>query len=146
MRSATPSIVDPASRSTGPSPPRSITTQLSGPRRSGPERYPGVVSALENLTVTISENDPTALLVEGQVDSHTSSALDDALSAMEAEAAVSVDLSGVTFVDSSGLRVIVRAHKRQLGSGGQLTIVEPSEPVVKLFAITGLTSELGIAP
>ena len=105
-----------------------------------------LVAALDNLTVTISENDPTVLVAEGQIDSHTSSALDEALSEMSAEGSVSVDLSGVTFVDSSGLRVIVRAHKRQLGSGGRLTIVEPSEPVVKLFAITGLTSELQITP
>lgn len=104
----------------------------------------GVVASLDNLTVTISENDPTVLVAEGQIDSHTSSALDEALAAMSAETSVSVDLSGVTFVDSSGLRVIVRAHKRQLGSGGELIIVEPSEPVVKLFDITGLTSELQI--
>ena len=103
-----------------------------------------VVAALDNLTVTTSGGDPAVIVAEGQIDSHTAPALNEALAAVSADASVSVDLSGVTFVDSSGLRVIVRAHNRQLGSGGGLTIVDPSEPVVRLFEITGLTSELTI--
>lgn len=103
-----------------------------------------VVASLDNLTVTTSEDDPNAVVAEGQIDSHTSPKLEEALSTRAADAAVSVDLSAVTFVDSSGLRVIVRAHKRQAAGGGGLSIVKPSEAVCRLLDITGLTSELQI--
>lgn len=103
-----------------------------------------VVASLDNLTVTTSEEDPNAVVAEGQIDSHTSPVLDRALTTRSADAAVSVDLSAVTFVDSSGLRVIVRAHKRQANGGGGLAIVKPSEAVSRLLDITGLASELQI--
>lgn len=104
------------------------------------------MASLDNLTVTTSSDDPPVVVAEGQIDSHTSPSLDEALEAIDAGAFVSINLSGVTFVDSSGLRVIVRAHKRQAKGGGALTIVEPSEPVARLLDITGLTSELRIQP
>ena len=99
--------------------------------------------AAENLTVTLT--DDTSVTADGQIDSHTSPSLDDVLSALADGADLAVDLSRVTFVDSSGLRVLVRAHKRQLGGGGRLTIVDPSEPVRRLLDITGLTGELHIS-
>lgn len=104
------------------------------------------MARLENLTVTVADDDPSVVVAEGQIDTHTSTSLDEALSAMAAEASVSVNLSGVTFVDSSGLRTLVRAHNRHRNAGGDLIIVEPSAPVVRLLEITGLSSELRIEP
>lgn len=102
------------------------------------------VASLDNLIVTTSTDHPAVVTAEGQIDSHTSAVLEEALATMAADAAVSIDLSGVTFVDSSGLRVIVRAHKRQRSGGGDLSIVKPSQPVSRLLDITGLTTELRI--
>ncbi|MGB5756898.1 MAG: STAS domain-containing protein [Acidimicrobiales bacterium] len=103
------------------------------------------MAATENLTVTVSDGDPAVVTAEGQIDSFTSTSLDEVLAALPADRPISVDLSGVDFVDSSGLRVIVRAHKRQLGGGSALTIVKPSQPVSRLLDMTGLTSELTIS-
>ncbi len=103
------------------------------------------MASLDNLTVTVGDDDPPIVVADGQIDSHTSPFLDDALAAMAPGARVSIDLSRVTFVDSSGLRVIVRAHKRQREGGGSLVLVAPSQTVVKLLDITGLTAELDIA-
>lgn len=97
------------------------------------------------LTVSISENDPSVVIADGQIDSHTSPALDDALAGLPASGAVSVDLADISFIDSSGLRVIVRAHKRHVESGGSLTILRPSDPVRRLLEITGLSSQLDVA-
>ncbi|MEL7157255.1 MAG: STAS domain-containing protein [Actinomycetota bacterium] len=102
------------------------------------------MASLDNLTVTSAVDDPTTVVAVGQIDAHTSSLLDDALAALPADAALVVDLAGVTFVDSSGLRVIVRAHKRQTAGSGELVLRTPSEPVSRLLDITGLTSELTI--
>lgn len=97
----------------------------------------------ENLKLDVSEN-PAAVSADGQIDAHTAPSLEKALDGLAAEATVSLDLSQVTFIDSSGLRVIVRTHKRLAETGGQLVIAEPSEPVMRLLEITGLTSELEI--
>ena len=101
------------------------------------------VTKAENLKLDVSEN-PAVVSADGQIDAHTAPSLEEALDGVAAESTVSLDLSQVTFIDSSGLRVIVRTHKRLAETGGQLVIAEPSEPVMRLLDITGLTSELEI--
>jgi anti-anti-sigma factor len=130
----------------GPGPDRYLVPDTGEPAGDGTPATLRSVAALDNLTITTPEEDPTVVVAEGQIDSHTSPSLDEALAARSPDVPVSVDLSGVTFVDSSGLRVLVRAHKRQIDGGGSLTIVAPSEVVTRLLDITGLTSELRITP
>ncbi len=103
-----------------------------------------VVASLDNLIVTPDLDNPTTIVAEGQIDSHTSSLLAQALADQPEDADVALVLGGVTFVDSSGLRAIVRAHKRQTAAGGALALVDPSEPVARLLDITGLRSELTV--
>jgi anti-sigma B factor antagonist len=110
------------------------------------DRYPADVAATDNLTVTVSDGDPVALVVDGQIDAHTAPELDGVLIGLPGDRSVTVDLSSVTFIDSSGLRVLVRADKRLDAGGGDLTLLRPSEPVRRLLEITGLVSALTIAP
>ena len=98
----------------------------------------------DKLTVTVADDDPMTLIVDGQIDAHTAPDVDEALAGVPGDGPIRVVLSAVTFIDSSGLRVLVRAAKRQTGSGGSLALVEPSEPVRRLLEITGLTSELTV--
>jgi anti-sigma B factor antagonist len=49
-----------------------------------------------------------------------------------------VDASGLTFIDSSALHQIVRAHRRLRASGCLLAIVAPSKQVARILALTGL--------
>jgi anti-sigma B factor antagonist len=52
---------------------------------------------------------------------------------------VVVDMTGTQFCDSSGLTVLVRAHKQALAEGGELRVVLPaSGPVLRIFTLTGL--------
>jgi anti-anti-sigma factor len=54
---------------------------------------------------------------------------------------VVVDMTGTRFCDSSGLGVLVRAHKRALGEGGELRLVMPAGGAVcRIFALTSLYS------
>lgn len=103
----------------------------------------------ENLQVTVSDaetENESVVVAAGQIDSHTSPVLDEALDARPGDGVTGLDLSEVSFIDSSGLRVIVRAHKRHLENGGRLVIESPSETVVRLLEMTGLTSQLEIGP
>jgi anti-sigma B factor antagonist len=49
-----------------------------------------------------------------------------------------VDLSRTVFCDTSGLHVLVLAHKRALAEGGEVRLVVPGGDVLRIFAITGI--------
>jgi anti-anti-sigma factor len=67
--------------------------------------------------------------------------------------AVVMDLSGVTFMDASGLRLLLRTRNRVLARGGTLQVVPDSRWVAKVLRLIGtgfglpllktLPSELG---
>lgn len=49
-----------------------------------------------------------------------------------------VDLSQTGFCDSTGLNVLVRAHKRAAAEGGELRLVIGTAPVLRIFSVTGV--------
>src|ERR1700685_613090 len=90
----------------------------------------------------------TLVTLSGELDAATASFLYDKLSDLEVQDAhnVVLDLAQVTFMDSTGLAVIVTEHKRLQHSEGTLTIFSPPSSVRRLFEITGLTTLLDIVP
>lgn len=53
-----------------------------------------------------------------------------------------VDLSGLAFIDSSGLSALIRINQRMIGTGRSFLIISPSPVVAKAFEITGLDQVL----
>jgi anti-sigma B factor antagonist len=49
-----------------------------------------------------------------------------------------VDMSGTQFCDSSGIHILVRAHKRARADGGELLLVLTAATVLRIFAIIGI--------
>jgi anti-sigma B factor antagonist len=49
-----------------------------------------------------------------------------------------IDASGVTFIDSSGVAMLVKLHAVTTGAGGTVHLRRPSPPVVRLLDICGL--------
>jgi anti-sigma B factor antagonist len=82
----------------------------------------------------------TVVEARGEVDIYTSAMLRERLiEQVDAGARqVVVDLSGVDFLDSSGLGVLVGVLKRLRTAGGELTLVCASEKLLKIFRITAL--------
>ena len=78
----------------------------------------------------------------GDIDVATSPLLRTALAAVidDAPSIVTLDLTEVAFVDSSGLGVLVGALMRMRGMdpGNKLLVVGAREPVRKVFDVTGL--------
>jgi anti-anti-sigma factor len=64
--------------------------------------------------------------VRGELDLTNASALDEALLQTSARAVI-LDLDGLDFVDSAGMRAIDRAHRRLADDGRMLLIVAPGE-------------------
>jgi anti-sigma B factor antagonist len=52
---------------------------------------------------------------------------------------VVIDLSGVEYMDSSGLGVLIEALRKIQGYGGQLALRHPQPAVLKVLEITKLT-------
>jgi anti-sigma B factor antagonist len=90
----------------------------------------------------------TLVTLSGELDASTAAGLYDTLAELEIVDAhnVVLDLAKVTFMDSTGLAVIVTEHKRLAHSDGRLTIFSPPSSVRRLFEITGLTTLLDIVP
>jgi anti-sigma B factor antagonist len=57
-----------------------------------------------------------------------------------------VDLSGLEFMDSSGLRTLVSADERARANGRRLVIVQGPPPVHRVFEITQLDQRLELVP
>jgi len=77
--------------------------------------------------------------VSGEVDVSSAPALRDGLTELIAKGtSVVVDLTGVGFLDSTGLGALVAARKAAEDLGVQLPLVCSSERILKLFTITGL--------
>ena len=93
-----------------------------------------------------SNPDRHVITVSGEVDLASSPQLDVAIiSVLDSGAnAVAIDLSEVTFMDSSGLGVIVRGLKRCREADIDLDLVITNERVLKVFGITGLDQVIPI--
>jgi anti-sigma B factor antagonist len=84
------------------------------------------------------------LALRGDLDLYSAPALDDALVALEGEKwpRVVIDLRALEFVDSAGLRLIVRTQARAVQDGRELVLVRGGETVQRVFTLTGLDREL----
>ena len=82
----------------------------------------------------------------GEVDVATAPALREHLDAViERDTdAVVADLSGVTFIDSTGLGVLIGAQRRCDEAGRDLRVVVSEPKIHKVFEITGLTEHFTI--
>jgi anti-sigma B factor antagonist len=91
------------------------------------------------------DTDSVTIHLGGEVDlaaaPRVESAIDEALAAEEG-VDITIDLDGVTFLDSTGLRVLMAAHARCASEGRSLTLVNPSTAVSRILEITGLGETL----
>jgi anti-anti-sigma factor len=95
--------------------------------------------------VVVGRSDEGPLVVTGELDAYTSPMLDKALDELDdGDAVVSLDLSGVTFIDSSALHVLVAHEQRVTGSGGSFRLRQPSTVVVRLLDVAGLAGHFEI--
>ena len=85
------------------------------------------------------EGDDAVVTLSGELDISTSPDLQDALAELtDAKRKVTVDLSELEFIDSTGLAALLGAHKDLTEHGGVLELRHPSRMVVNLVQITGL--------
>jgi anti-sigma B factor antagonist len=90
----------------------------------------------------------TTLRVAGEVDLATADELNRAAAtALQADPrGLVIDLAEVTFLDSTGLAVLVSVTNQTASSGVRLTIRDPAPRVRNVIRITGLGEFLPLAP
>jgi anti-sigma B factor antagonist len=90
----------------------------------------------------------SVLPLEGEIDLHVSPRIAADLAAMIADKPpqLVVDLSRVTYVDSSGLAVLIEAMQSVKNYGGQFALVGIQETVRSIFEIARLDQVFRIFP
>ena len=84
--------------------------------------------------------------LSGEVDLSTVEEVEEKLrAAIDGEPGLLVmDLRDVTFLDSSGLRLVLRLNREFSGEGRRFVVVQGERRVAKVFELTGAHEELEI--
>lgn len=82
------------------------------------------------------------LMLEGEIDTYSATSL--AARLRDDPSVTVLDLSAVSFIDSSGLRVLVAASEERVDGRG-IQLRSPSAAVQRLLEISGLTGHLDVA-
>jgi anti-sigma B factor antagonist len=101
------------------------------------------------LEVDISRAGRAAVLdVRGELDAGSALSLAGPLTdiANDGDSHVVLDLSELSFMDSTGMSVLLNARRRLTRQGRHLVVVCPSGPVMRLFELTSLIDTLRVHP
>jgi anti-sigma B factor antagonist len=82
-----------------------------------------------------------AVRCEGELDLASAPALLQALTRLvgeEVPVPIVLDLSGVAFMDSSGLRALIEADRLRRQAGRSMALLAPSAPVVRVLELVNL--------
>ena len=91
-----------------------------------------------------TEGDRMIIAVTGRVDTTTAPELDAGLK-LAGNKTLTLDLSGVPYMSSAGLRCLLTAQKTMMAGGGSITIVGVQAAVREVLDITGFSSILTLA-
>ena len=92
-----------------------------------------------SLSIVVDrDGDESVVTVGGDIDLETSAELGAVLGSLDSPGVVNVDLGAVTYIDSTGLRVLLTAREALSENGGHLRVSATSNIVARLLEITGV--------
>jgi len=90
---------------------------------------------------------PGSFVVVGEIDAQSAAMISERLDPLpEGSDDVEIDLSSVSFIDSSGLRALIEIHDRAEESSRRLVLRSPSQSVTRLLDIAGLAGHFHTVP
>jgi len=93
----------------------------------------------------VNEPDATIVIAVGEIDLATGDQLVEVLTELCGEkGAVRVDLGQVSFMDSTGIKALVNAHRLSEERGCQLTICNPTERLRRVLEVSGVDQVLNV--
>lgn len=94
---------------------------------------------------TRAEGDKAFITVVGKLTVQTSSSLSAAAENLNEQVRdIVIDLSGVEYIASAGLRVLVAIDKLAMSRGGTMLLLHPTDGVMDAFQKTGFDEILAI--
>ena len=90
----------------------------------------------QRLEITL--DGPNHLSVAGELDAHTAPELHEAVANTSRDDDLVIDGSALTFVDSSGLRVLLEARSTWSEAGHRVVVRQPSQNLRRILEVTGL--------
>jgi anti-sigma B factor antagonist len=95
---------------------------------------------VELKVATRTQGDHTVVSVTGEIDLYTAPKLQSELTGALTRnpARLIVDMSGVEFCDSTGINVLLAAHRQARDRGGELQLAGPGRATRKVLQVTGL--------
>jgi anti-anti-sigma factor len=97
--------------------------------------------------VEIHRQDRAAVIVvSGELDLASAPALEEQLALVEQSGAtlMIVDLRALQFIDSTGLGILIKAHRQAESLGHRFAVVRGSSQVQRLLGLTGLEERLTV--
>jgi len=97
---------------------------------------------------SVSSSEPNLLVLEGEIDLHESPRVKEGIDRLleDRPARVYVDLSRVTYIDSSGLAALIEAMQQIHTYGGRFALFGIHDPVAAIFHIAQLDQVFRIFP
>jgi anti-anti-sigma factor len=94
----------------------------------------------------LEQNNETIVVIEGRVDTVTASDLELKVSKIWAQQGITLvfDCENLEYVSSSGLRIILSAHKQVTAKGGKFILRNLSKEVRSVIDLTGFSRILTI--
>lgn len=130
---------------------RGPTSRETLNRASGNEEKATVTTEFDQEPLVLAarvEGDDLVIVLAGELDPHTAPLLEheiaDGLADEVSPKRVVLDVAELGFMDSSGLRVIIRAHQELEARGASLVLRSPSDTVLRLLEITDLRNHLTV--
>ena len=82
------------------------------------------------------EGNALTLALEGRLDTTTSPELEEVIAGLNNVDTLVMDIAGLEYISSAGLRVLLSAQKTMNAKGG-MTIKNATEEVMEIFEVTG---------
>ena len=95
-------------------------------------------------TETVRGEGPVVVRLIGELDQATTPQLEACLDTLREDGSpdIRLDLSGLSFCDSSGISAMLMASQSWTKAGGHLSIASPQDAVRRVLEITGLLDRL----
>ena len=105
-----------------------------------------MTDAADPLAIHVDTGDGTTTIrLDGELDVHTAPALSSTMDEVLGSGnpgAVTLDASGLSFCDSSGIQVLVQAKDKATSAGGTFSLTGVHGSVAKVLGVTGLLDVL----
>lgn len=102
------------------------------------------------MTVNIIENSENRAIIEfkGELDTVAAQTLTETLAPVMNDAGkqITIDFSGLEYISSAGMRVLLQLNKMANEKDGSVTIIGMSEDILQIFQLVGFDKVFTINP